>query len=85
MTGFRLYREFHTPPRNQGHIVEVSYASADGMIVRRICDRSDGSSRYALSRQQPTDEGDYWNQAPRNRRWRTVTEEKAQSILREDE
>lgn len=32
---------FHTPPENQGQIVEVSFGWADGALLRRSFDASD--------------------------------------------
>ena len=79
-----VYAMFHTPPRNQGQIVEVSYASADGYVIRRSLDQSpDGPTEYAISRCLSGDEGDYWNGGPRNRRWRKISEEKALGMLAE--
>ena len=63
---------FHTPPRNQGQIVDVSYTQIDGIIIRRIHDRSDRSTAYATSPARADDEGDYWNGAPPNKRWKQV-------------
>jgi hypothetical protein len=34
------------PPRNQGQIVEVSYAITPDEVVRRTTDRSDGSVMF---------------------------------------
>lgn len=34
---------FHTPPRNQGQIVDVSYTQIDGLVIRQTLDRSDRS------------------------------------------
>jgi len=63
---------FHTPPRNQGQIVEVTYAMIDDQVIRRIHDRSDMTTRYAISRASVGDEGDYWNREPHNCRWRKI-------------
>ena len=65
---------FHTPPKNQGQIVECSYASTEaGMVVRRVKDYSVGRENYYSSKVISTDEGDYWNQAPKNKRWKRLT------------
>jgi hypothetical protein len=65
---------FHTPPRCQGQIVEVSYgATEDGFVIRHSLDRSDNTESYQIARQLVSDQGDYWQAEPRNRRWRTMT------------
>ena len=70
-----------TPPENQGQIVIVSYAGADGTVYRQTFDQSDRTAEYHASRALVDDEGDYWNGAPANRRWRKVTEDAAISAL----
>ena len=77
---------FHVSPRNQGQIVEVAYAACYGDVVRRIIDQSIGTGRpgrveYAVSKMRATDEGDYWQQTPANRRWRKISEAEAQRYL----
>jgi hypothetical protein len=40
------------PPKCQGQIVEVAYAydsDADGVVFRRVSDRSDGTTTYAVA------------------------------------
>jgi len=37
---------FHTPPRLQGPMIEVSYASDENGVVRRTVDRSDRTTSY---------------------------------------
>jgi hypothetical protein len=64
---------FHTPPENQGQIVEVSYTVIDGIVIRRTFDRSERSTEYATSKARANDDGDYWNGEPENNRWRQVT------------
>lgn len=60
---------WHTPPRCQGQIVEVSYAAVadgagEGWILQRTHDRSDGATTYA-AREWATDDGaDFWQQEP---------------------
>jgi hypothetical protein len=81
-----VYAMFHTPRRNQGQIVVVSYASADGYVIRRSLDQSPtGRTEYAISRCLARDEGDYSNAAPRNRQWREISEEEAFGMLAEAE
>lgn len=71
---------FHVPPANQGQIVEISYAMIDGVVIRRIYDRSDGSRSYATSKAHLDDEADYWNGEPTNVRWRNINEQEFQRI-----
>jgi hypothetical protein len=72
---------FYTPPRNQGQIVEVSYTQIDGQVIRKTYDRSDGSVVYAISKAHVDDEGDYWNQEPRNARWRKISAADVQRMI----
>lgn len=65
--------KFHTAPRNQGQMVEYAYAAANGMVYRRITDRSNGSIRYAVSRMMRDDAGEYWQAIPKNKRWRILS------------
>lgn len=67
---------FHTPPRNQGQIVTVSYAAVEGNVIQQIHDASDGSIRYYISEMLEDDQGDYWNGEPDNNDWRKLTAEK---------
>ena len=64
----------HTLPRNQGQTVEVAYGQRDGLVFRRRLDRSTQTETWAVSTILAHDTGDYWQQAPRNRRWRTITQ-----------
>lgn len=69
---------YHIAPQNQGQMVEVAYATTgDGRVVRRTHDKSDRTTRYAISRMLTGDEGDYWQTEPRNRRWTDITEGEA--------
>lgn len=63
---------FHTPPENQGQIVDVSYALIGEIVIRKTHDRSNGETEYAESAVLASDEGDYWNGAPTNKRWRKL-------------
>jgi hypothetical protein len=72
---------FHTPPRNQGQIVEVSYTMIDGQVIRKTYDQSDRSTEYAASAALAHDEGDYWNQEPRNKRWRKISADDVQRMI----
>jgi hypothetical protein len=47
---------FLTPPRNQGQIVEVSYAGLyDGRVLCKTYDQSDRSTSYAVADLSPDD------------------------------
>jgi hypothetical protein len=47
---------FLTPPRNQGQIVEVSYAALyDGRVLRKTYDQSDRSTSYDVADLSPDD------------------------------
>lgn len=73
------------PPENQGQAVEVAYTNVgEGYVLRRRIDRSDLSVAYAIARCLRSDEGDYWNGAPKNKRWRPITAAAAERWLRED-
>lgn len=75
---------FHTPPRNQGQIVEVSYAMIDGQVIRRTCDQSDRSTEYAITKAKIDDEGDYWNGEPTNARWRKISASELARMFSQD-
>lgn len=67
--------KFHTPPENQGQIVDVAYVLIDGeIVIRKTHDRSNGKTEYAESAVLASDEGDYWNGAPANKRWRKLSQ-----------
>jgi hypothetical protein len=67
--------EFIVPPRNQGQIVEVSYAGTlDGYVIRQIYGQCDQKKSFAISRALVDDDGEYWNGSPKNKRWRKMTE-----------
>ena len=77
---------FHVAPRNRGQIVEVAYAACYGYVIRRITDQSVGTGRpgrvqYAVSKMLLSDEGDYWQTEPANRRWRLISEDEALRYL----
>jgi hypothetical protein len=72
---------FHTPPRNQGQIVIVSYTQIDGVVIRRTHDQSDQTTTYATSRAKISDEGDYWNGEPDNQRWKSVSSDEVDRML----
>lgn len=46
----------HTPPRNQGQIVETSYGWSDGFLYRRIVDTSDGSVLWEVAAEEEADQ-----------------------------
>lgn len=70
----------HTPPENQGQIVEVSYGCRNGLVYKRVFDRSDRSESIYVSRMLADDEGD-WNDPPANKRWRRITEAEYESAI----
>lgn len=68
-----LAARFHTPPENQGQIIDVSYAAIGAYVVRLTYDSRDQTRRYALSTRLNDDEGEYRNGAPANRDWREIS------------
>jgi hypothetical protein len=76
---------FHTPPANQGQIVEVSYACSEGYVIRRRYDQSDRTTDYAIAKCLNDDDGDYWNGAPANKRWSALTGAKLERWLRDED
>jgi hypothetical protein len=63
---------FHVPPVNQGQIVEVAYGASNGVVIKRIHDRSDKTTSYYRSKMLASDYGDYWNSEPENARWKQI-------------
>ena len=55
---------YHVPPECQGQIMEHAYAMADGMLYRRVTDRSDRSVRYE-ARELLDADPEPWNREPR--------------------
>lgn len=70
----------HTPPANQGQIVEVSYGWQDGTLYRRIYDRSDRSEawHYASAEDEVNayiESGcEPWNEEPPIQAWTACDE-----------
>jgi hypothetical protein len=63
-----------TPPRNQGQIVEVSYATDGESIFRRTLDRSDLSEVIECRDFEEGENFNPWNEAPRsNDAWEFVS------------
>jgi hypothetical protein len=60
---------WHVAPVDQGQIVEVAYGAAaeDGMMVRRITDRGDGTVMYQITDAPCLWEP--WNEPPMARDW----------------
>ena len=55
----------HTPPKNQGQIVETSYGWYEGRLYRRTVDASDGSVVWEVADEDESDQlPPYW--IPRN-------------------
>lgn len=68
---------FYVAPINQGQAVEVAYAGWDGIVYKRVTDRSlkpDNPERvrYWSSKMLLSDEGDYWQTEPSNKRWKRL-------------
>lgn len=56
---------FHTPPENQGQIVESSYATYyDDEVVRRTVNHSDGSVSYSIATLDDDEDFEPWNFIP---------------------
>jgi hypothetical protein len=73
---------FHTPPQNQGQIVEVSYTQIDGIVVRKTYDQSDRTAVYAIALADADDEGDYWNDEPHtDDEWREISAADVQRMI----
>ena len=62
---------FHVPPECAGQMIEVAYTRTPTQVFRRTRDEQQRVS-YDVSSPLAADEGDYWNEAPRNRRWREI-------------
>lgn len=54
--------EYRTPQQNQGQIVTVSYAVAEGRIVRRTHDASDGTTGYAVADLDWPEDDERWSE-----------------------
>ena len=69
---------FIIPPECDGQIVTRSYAllyerNDQPIVVRLTYDSADGSRSFDVARPLPRDSGEYWNGAPRNKRWKSAT------------
>jgi len=78
--------QFHTPPKNQGQTVEVSYMLTPGGVVRRSFDRSDRSELYSFARYSRTLERwsnsvGPWNAPPPRTRWTRISKRKLETYL----
>jgi hypothetical protein len=78
--GFR----FNVAPSDQGQIVEVAYGMWVDMVYRRVTDRGDRTVTYAVSKALAGDDGDYWNGAPLNRRWKKISERDFRRAVEQD-
>jgi len=65
--------KFHIPPENGGQIVIVSYGAIKDHVIQCCYDQSDQETDFYISRALVKDNGDYWNGAPLNRRWRKMS------------
>ena len=76
--------KFITPPECGGQIVTHSYATClwhgVGYVIEEAFDASDRTYTYRMSKLLANDRGEYWNGAPRNRRWRRITQAKFEAI-----
>jgi hypothetical protein len=75
---------FHTPPRNQGQIVEISYTQIDGRVIRKVFDQSDRTTEYAVADALDDDEGDYWNDEPGNSDWKPISAQELNRLFAAD-
>lgn len=66
-------RSWIVPPACAGQIVEVAYGSDyDGLLYRRITDRSDGSIGYAVADADDVATWDPANEEPSDIEWTEV-------------
>ena len=72
---------FITPPECGGQAVSREYWLVGDTVVRHTHDRSSGQSCFHVSRRLARDTGEYWNGAPKNRRWRSTSKEHINSLL----
>ena len=72
---------FICPPECGGQIVSREYCCLGDMVVRLTHDRSDGPLLFHTSTRLKGDQGEYWNGAPRNRRWRAVPVDEVNELL----
>jgi hypothetical protein len=52
-------------------------------VIRRIYDQSDRSMEFHVSKALLDDQGDYWNGAPTNKRWRKISKAEVDRICEE--
>ena len=75
---------FFVPPGYDGQIVTYSYATClhrgVGYVIEERFDASDRTTTYAISKLLSSDDGEYWNHAPRNKRWRKISQDEFESI-----
>jgi len=63
----KLQRDFVTPPKYQGQMIEHSYAlsdAADPLIIERVTDLSNGNVLYLAFERSPAGVFEPWNTAP---------------------
>lgn len=76
--------KFFTPPECQGQIVTYSYATtlikSKAYVIEERYDASDRTTTYSISRMKVSDQGEYWNRGPSNRRWRKISQAEFDSI-----
>lgn len=63
---------FIVPPENAGQIIENAYCLFGDYVYKRVYSRATLNCIYFKSKALKNDEGDYWNRAPRNKRWKRI-------------
>lgn len=63
---------FIIPPENAGQIIENAYCLYGDYVYKRVYGRDTRNCIYFRSKSLKNDEGDYWNGAPRNKRWERI-------------
>ena len=81
-------RGFHVAPEDQGQIVEIAYMCAGNLMLRRIHDRSNGSSSYEFAEIGPDDWSWYetyeqCNGGPPISKWTSIDTTRAARIIQE--
>ena len=72
---------FVCPPENGGQAVVREYWAVGDKVVRVTHDRSDGTLLFHTSRRLKNDGAEYWNGAPKNKRWRAVSKDEINELL----
>lgn len=73
-----------TPPECGGQAVEISYATCEAGVLRRIHDRSVGEITYDLAAWEDVQgEAQPWDESPRASRWVEVTAAQVAALIDE--